>query len=412
MAIAFLLFLSLLFLIDWYAFQGVRSLTEGWSGHWGAAMRWAYWMVSLAPLSLLLLGRDYYTQHPGARQVVSIVFSVYLGLLISKLVFVIPHLFEDLIRLFQGITGWHDKRHEAFLPERRRFVSQMAIGVAALPFTAFLYGIVKGKYNYKVHRHTVRIPGLPEAFKGFTITQISDVHAGSFDSRSDVLRGLDMIADLDSDLLVFTGDMVNNRSEEFAPWVQDFGALKARFGKFSILGNHDYADYFTWPSKEDKARDLQQLKQFHADAGFRLLLNEHVNLEKDGQQLTLIGVENWGKDFVKHGDLSKALQYAPADTPKILLSHDPSHWEMEVKTHPTTIHLTLSGHTHGMQMGVEIPGLRWSPVKFRYPKWAGLYTENERYLHVNRGFGFLGFSGRVGIWPEITVLTLEPAPLS
>lgn len=412
MAVVFFLFLFLLFLIDWYAFQGIRSLTEGWASPWGAAMRWVYWIVSVAPLSLALLGRDYYVQHPGARQMFSIVFSVYLGLLISKLVFVIPHLLEDMVRLFQGVTGWHDKRHVAFLPERRRFVSQMAIGVAALPFTAFLYGIFKGKYDYKVHRHTIPIPGLPDAFKGFTITQISDVHAGSFDSRSDVLRGLDMIADLDSDLLVFTGDMVNNRSEEFAPWVKDFGKLRARFGKFSILGNHDYADYFTWPSREDKARDLDQLKQYHAEAGFRLLLNEHVNLEKDGQQLTLIGVENWGKDFVKHGDLTKALQHAPAETTKILLSHDPSHWEMEVKNHHTTIHLTLSGHTHGMQMGVEIPGLRWSPVKFRYPKWAGLYRENNRYLNVNRGFGFLGFSGRVGIWPEITVLTLQPAPIS
>ncbi len=404
--------LFVMVLLDVYTFQGVRTLTAGVPAPWGVALRWGFWVVSIAPLLLVLLGREFWAQHPNARQAVSIVFSLYLALLFAKLVFVIPHLFDDAVRLFQGVTGLYKSDRDTFLPERRKFVSQLAIGMAALPFSSIVYGILKGKYDYKVHRHIVRIPGLPKAFEGFTITQISDVHAGSFDSRSAVQRGLDMITDLNSDLLVFTGDLVNNRSDEFAPWVDAFARLKAPFGKYSILGNHDYGTYYPWANETEQAADLAQLKNFHADAGFRLLLNEHVDIEKDGERIALVGVENWGKGFIKHGDLNMALSTAPADSVKILLSHDPSHWEEHVKNHDTHIHLTLSGHTHGMQMGVEIPGFKWSPIQYRYAKWAGLYEENNRYLNINRGFGFLGFSGRVGIWPEITVLELVGAPVS
>jgi len=401
----FFVVLALLVALDWYAFQGIRTLTSTWPAVWAQSVRWGFWVASLLPVLMVLPGRDFWNQYPGVRQTLSVVFSLYVGFLVSKLIFVLPLLIEDVARIATGITA---KSGDRFMPSRRLFVSQVAIGLAAVPFTAFLYGILKGKYDYTVHRHTLRIAGLPEAFRGVTITQISDVHAGSFDNLSAVQRGLDMVADLKSDLLVFTGDMVNNRSTEFEPWVEAFGRLQAPLGKFSVLGNHDYGDYFSWPSAEDKAQDLTLLKNYHREAGFRLLLNENINLEKDGERITLVGVENWGKGFVQHGDLNKALENAPSDTVKVLLSHDPSHWEEHVKNHQTHIHLTLSGHTHGMQMGVEIPGFKWSPIKYRYSKWAGMYAENERFLNVNRGFGFLGFSGRVGIWPEITQIELMP----
>ena len=226
-------------------------------------------------------------------------------------------------------------------------------------------------------------------------------------------RGIELVNAQKSDLFVFTGDIVNNKAEELDPYLEHFSQIRAPYGQFSILGNHDYGDYYRWPSANDKSENFEQLKAHHAAMGYRLLLDEHEVIEKDGQKLAVLGVENWGLGFGQRGDLAKALQGLDPATFKVLLSHDPTHWESEVKSYPVPVHLTLSGHTHGMQMGVEIPGLiKWSPAKFRYPHWAGLAEEAGRMLYINRGFGFLGFSGRVGIWPEITVLELRVAPSS
>ena len=286
-------------------------------------------------------------------------------------------------------------------------MSMLALGVAAVPFTGIIYGVAKGRYQYTVRRIKLAFPDLPDAFNGFTITQLSDIHSGSFDNKAAVAYGVDLANRQHSDLFVFTGDLVNNEAAEMDPWIDTFSNLKAPMGQFSILGNHDYGDYIQWPDARTKAENLESLKAVHKKIGFRLLLNERITLEKDGQRINLIGVENWGKGgFAKYGDLQKAAAGLQKDSFNILLSHDPSHWEAEVLPHPEKIHLTLSGHTHGMQFGVELPGFRWSPIKYVYPQWAGVYERAGRYLYVNRGFGFLGFPGRVGILPEITVITL------
>jgi len=279
--------------------------------------------------------------------------------------------------------------------------------VAAVPFGAFLYGMLKGKYDYRVHRQTLHFDDLPEAFDGFTITQISDIHSGSFDNKAAVQRGIDLAKAQKSDLFVFTGDLVNNAAWEIEPYIGMFKQLKAPYGQFSILGNHDYGDYIEWNSGDEKAANLEKLKGQHKKLDYRLLLDENVVLEKNGQKISLIGVQNWGRGFIQIGDLDKALRGVDKDSFKILLSHDPTHWEEKVRYHPTKIHLTLAGHTHGAQFGVEAGKLRWSPVQYRYLDWAGLAEQNGRHLYVNRGFGFLAFSGRLGIWPEVTVITLK-----
>ncbi|WP_343850819.1 metallophosphoesterase [Algoriphagus jejuensis] len=324
---------------------------------------------------------------------------------------------EDILRflvgIFQSLAG---TREGDFLPERRKFVSQTALALAAIPFLGIFHGVLIGKYRYRVVKHILEFDDLPKEFDGFTITQISDIHSGSFDDKKKVEYGVELINQQASDIILFTGDLVNNQSREMEPWIDTFKKLKAPMGKYSILGNHDYGDYMAWPNQAAKAANLNRLLEIQEELGFKLLRNENVQLQKpalsgvEGEEasIDLIGVENWGKGFAQYGDLAKAAANLSGHSFKILLSHDPSHFDEEVKSFSQFIHLTLSGHTHGMQFGIEIPGLiKWSPVSLRYPKWAGLYEELGRYLHVNRGFGFLAFPGRVGIWPEITVLELK-----
>ncbi|WP_238989278.1 metallophosphoesterase [Mucilaginibacter terrigena] len=324
--------------------------------------------------------------------------------------FVIVLSLGDLGRFLYGIVHavtTDSKTGEAFFPSRRKFITEIAILIAAIPFTSFFYAMLRGKYDYKVHRQTIYFDDLPDAFDGFTITQLSDIHSGSFDNVKAMQRGIDLAKAQKSDLFVFTGDLVNNAAWEIEQYIDRFGAIKAPYGQFSILGNHDYGDYIHWDTEQEKRANLARLKQHHADLGYRLLLNENVVLEKGGQKISLIGVENWGEGFIQLGDIDKALKGVDKGAFKLLLSHDPTHWQKIVRHHPTHVHLTLAGHTHGAQFGVEAAGLKWSPVKYRYPDWAGLAKHDNRYLYINRGFGFLAFSGRLGIWPEITVLTLK-----
>jgi len=295
------------------------------------------------------------------------------------------------------------------LPSRRKFVSQIALGLASIPLTSLLYGMYKGRYNYKVLQYELTYDDLPEAFDGFTITQISDVHSGSFDNAKKVQYGIDLINRQQSDVILFTGDFVNNQTSELDPWIDIFAQLKAPFGKYSVMGNHDYGDYMQWPSEAAKVENFEAFKKAHQSMGFDLLLNESRFLEKDGQRLALIGVENWGAGrFKKAGDLNKAVSGLQATDFKVLMTHDPSHWEAEVLPHPFPFHLTLSGHTHGMQFGIEIPGwIKWSPAQWRYKQWAGIYERDQQRINVNRGFGFLAYPGRVGMWPEVSVITLR-----
>jgi predicted MPP superfamily phosphohydrolase len=410
------IFLAILLLIDWYLFSGVRTATAAIPSERGRmVLHAAYWLVNLTLIGVMATALLTFSRGQGPRPLIIFALNFFVVLFVPKLVLLFVLGIEDVLRVMQGlisrIYGYFTDpaiaAAEGFLPSRRRFISQLGLGLAGLTFGSFVYGLTRGKYNFRVHRHTLFFPDLPEAFEGFRITQLSDIHAGSFGDPGEVARGVELANAQQSDLVVFTGDMVNNEAVELEPWIDLFGRLEAPHGKFSVFGNHDYGDYRMWPSLADKSANLEQLKKHQATMGFRLLLDEHVEIERNGQKIALIGVQNWGHGFAQYGNLEKALSQVPADAFKVLLSHDPTHWEDQVKDHPTHVHLTLSGHTHGAQMGVEIPGFRFSPSQLRYPRWAGPYFEAGRHLYINRGFGYLGFHGRVGIAPEVTVLELR-----
>ena len=331
------------------------------------------------------------------------------GLFLSWLLFVtlisIFFMGETLVRLF--CAPFRTKK-EKVIPSRRRFVSLIGMGVAAIPFAGMIYGMLWGRYNYRVVKHTLYFDDLPDAFDGYRVVHISDIHSGSFDNAEKVQYGIDMINAQQGDVIFFTGDLVNNKAEEMRPWIAHFKQLHAKDGVYSVLGNHDYGDYVQWDSPDEKAKNLEALKQIHQQLGFCLLNNESVFLSRGQQRIAVVGVENWGQGFVKKGNLKQALSQVDKKDFKILLSHDPTHWQYEVLKDPNFIHLTLSGHTHGMQFGIEIPGvIKWSPAGWRYKYWGGVYKEKDRYINVNRGFGYLAFPGRVGMPPEITVIELK-----
>ncbi|WP_010177116.1 metallophosphoesterase [Aquimarina agarilytica] len=292
---------------------------------------------------------------------------------------------------------------------RRKFIGKLGLGIAALPLVGIIHGLWKGKYNFKVIKKQLFFADLPKAFDGFKILQISDLHSGSFDDADKIKYAIDLINKQEADLFLFTGDIVNTKAEEFHPWLTTFNKLKEfPHGKFSVLGNHDYGEYVTWPSDKAKQDNFESIKGLHKQVNFDLLCNENRTIKKGEAQIQLIGVENWGKNFKKAGDLKLASEGLVQNDFKVLMSHDPSHWEYEVKAHPMNYQLTLSGHTHGLQFGIEIPGIfKWSPIQYVYKQWAGIYAHADRYINVNRGFGFHAFPGRVGIWPEISILELK-----
>ena len=393
-------------LIDFYAYQALKTITKH---PWAP---WIYFGTSLIVLGLFLgqllsMGEARHTS-PGGLYF----FGLFLAFFVPKLLIGTFLLTEDLVRIIWGISRQFVAQPETFLPGRRRFVSNVAMITAALPFGALLYGMFRGKYQYQVLTYTLTFDDLPEAFDGYTIAHISDIHCGSFDDDEKVAYGISLVNEQNVDLILFTGDLVNNRADELDRWQGVLGNLMAPDGVYSVLGNHDYGDYVPWASAEEKAVNLNDLKGRQAKMGWQLLLNEHITIKRDDQELKLIGVENWGKGgFKKSGDFQAATQGIDPESFKILMSHDPSHWEHQVKDHPMKVHLTLSGHTHGMQFGVDIPGLiKWSPVQYRYPFWAGIYKRNNKFLNVNRGFGFIGYPGRVGIKPEVSVIQLKKGP--
>jgi len=402
--IRWIIFIAIYILIDIYSIQAVRTLTRN---PWVSG---AYIAISVGLLGVFIYQLTYGLPNSGMTHSRMYIMGTVLAFMIPKLFLVIFMFGEDVIRVGVGLFSKVMGSDESFyLPSRRKFVSTVALGIAAIPFTSLLIGMVRGKYNYKVLQYELAFDDLPEAFDGFTITQISDVHSGSFDNREKVAYGIDLINEQKSDVVLFTGDLVNNKAEEMYSWKDLFGKIAAKDGVYSVLGNHDYGDYVPWESAAAKSANLQELKDLQKEMGWDLLLNENRELTRDGQSIKLVGVENWGAGgFKKAGDLNKACEGVEDQDFKILMSHDPSHWKEEVKDERRKFHLTLSGHTHGMQFGIEIPGLiKWSPVKYRYDQWAGIYEELGQYLNVNRGFGFIGYPGRVGIWPEVSVITLK-----
>jgi len=309
---------------------------------------------------------------------------------------------------FQSIA----KKKPVPLEGRRRFVTNVGIVLAAIPFTGLLYGTLKGKYSYKVWKHKLAFKELPSSFDGLRIAQISDIHSGSFDDPEAVREGLRTLMEHKPDLILLTGDLVNNFASEMDDLVDLFrDELDAPFGKYAVMGNHDYGEYVEWGSEAEKEANIAGVRDQYANIGFKLLDNDATVFDLHGEKISLIGVENWGGgNFPKFGDYDLAASKIDPDSFKILMSHDPEHWDQRIIDHDHFVHLTLSGHTHGAQMGVEIPGwIKWSPVSMRYQRWAGLYEEKDQYLYVNRGFGFIGYPGRIGIWPEITILDLHQA---
>ncbi|PQJ68550.1 metallophosphoesterase [Polaribacter butkevichii] len=391
-------------LVEIYTFQAFKMVSKS------KIVRYSFLLVSIAVYINFFVNIITYSRSEGQTPQFQMAMGLLLTVSIPKLVIIILLFGEDayrwVLKLFSAVSSGETKA----LAGRRKFISQLALGLASIPFAAFIYGIIQGKYNYKVLKYQLSFKDLPDAFDGFTITQISDIHSGSFTNKEKIQYGVDLINQQKSDIMLFTGDIVNNKADEMDNWMDVFDKLEAKEGKYSILGNHDYGDYMDWENPQDKIDNFQKVKDIHQKIGFDLLLDEHRYLEKDGQKIALVGVENWGKGFNQAGDLAKASANIKKEDFKILMSHDPSHWEYKVKKDPFNYHLTLSGHTHGLQMGIEIPGwLKWSPSKYVYKQWAGLYEEYGRYINVNRGFGYHAFPGRVGIWPEITVIELKKA---
>ncbi len=404
--IRWIIFLLIIGAIDLYAFQAFKTVTKN---SW---LQIGYWILSLVVIGNFIFHYYGFSRSDGFSHSQGYAFAFFVTLLIPKVILLIFMFGEDAMRWVS--YGFKNDIRQSFdgdssLTSRRKFISQIALALAAIPFTSFLYGIYKGKYNFKVLNYTLHFEDLPDAFDGYRITQFSDVHSGSFDNMKKVEYALDLINDQQGDVILFTGDLVNNKAEEMHPYLDMFKKLGAKDGMYSILGNHDYGDYIRWDTEEAKLQNLEDLKELQKDIGFDLMLNENRYIEKDDQRIALIGVENWGTGgFKKAGDLKKAIKTIDKDDFKILLTHDPSHWDAEIVNDDYHFHLTLSGHTHGMQLGIEIPGLiKWSPSKWRYKQWAGLYEKLGQYINVNRGLGYLAFPGRVGIWPEITVIELK-----
>ncbi|VEI52514.1 Uncharacterized metallophosphoesterase Cj0846 [Capnocytophaga sputigena] len=388
------------FLLIFYASRSLKTLKVP---RW---VEWLFWLITIGVVIHLLYhwfcrGKVVWSA-PQQYAIAGL-----LTWLIICLFVTLPLLLEDITRLIKAI--FRKPTNAPRIPSRRKFVSTLGWGLAAIPFASILYSIFKGKYNYKVWKYTLYFDNLPKAFDGYRITQISDIHCGSFDNYEKIRYGVELINSQKSDVILFTGDLVNNLANEVHNWKSLFATLQAPDGVFSIMGNHDYGDYSSWETPEAKQQNLEHLFQLQKQMGWQLLLNEHCYLERNGEKIALIGVENWGHGrFSKYGDLNKAMEGVNTEDFKILMSHDPTHWQEVVLPENKDVQLTLSGHTHGMQCGIEIPGwLKWSPSQYIYKYWGGMYEEDGKYLNVNRGFGYHAFPGRLGVWPEITVIELK-----
>lgn len=396
----FIVLLAVFFIIEIYVYQAIRNITTN------NYIRIGYWVFTLLAYGIILYWILTFNKASRDHQQIQLMVSAMMIFVLPKLLSVIFLLIGDFTRFVEfGFKYFTAK--ENYFPDRRKFISTTALAAAGIFSALAIDGIIFGKYRHTVRKVKLRFKNLPENFKGYKIVQISDVHSGSFFNPQKLQKAIDLINEQDADVVLFTGDMVNNYADEFKPFIPLFKSIKAKDGKFSILGNHDYGDYGAWNSREEKAQNIPTLKNYQAEAGFKMLRNENIALEKNGEKIYLLGVENWGiKPFPQYGDLDKALKGVPEDAIKVLMSHDPTHFDEVVKKHKTNVHLTLSGHTHGMQFGLDLKNIKWSPVKFKYKKWADLYESEGKYLYVNRGFGVIAYPGRVGINPEITVIEL------
>ncbi|MDC8103236.1 metallophosphoesterase [Chryseobacterium sp. B21-037] len=397
----FLIIAAIFLFLEIYIYQAIRTLADN---SW---VKIGYCVLSLAIYGLFAYELAHFQKADRSSVRIQWMMSLFLIFILPKIFIVLFLLIDDIFRTGTYILGFRNPA-ENFFPERRKFLSLMGLGLGGVLSALFIDGITFGKYRHKVRKVKVKIANLPKNFKGYKVIQISDVHSGSFADPSKLEHAIELINEQKPDLVLFTGDMVNNVSEEFKPFIPLFSKITAKDGKFAVLGNHDYGDYVTWTSLDAKKKNLETLIDYEKQAGFDMLRNEHRIIEKDGEKLYILGVENWGlKPFPQFGDLDKAIAGVPESAAKILMSHDPTHFDSIVKQHPGNVQLTLSGHTHGMQFGLDLKNIKWSPVQYRYPKWADIYESEGKFLYVNRGFGVLGYPGRVGVLPEITLFELS-----
>ena len=406
------IFLTVFLLIDVYVFQAVINVSKDWSPLWRQSVRYGFWFPTLISVSGMLWwtfsdpykGTDYLRIYILAGSAI---------LYFSKLFAVLFLFVDDLQRGVRWVVKYFTKSSTNLPGEaitRSEFLSKAALVASAVPLGLSVYGVISGAHDYRVRKVTLKLPNLPTSFDGIRIGQLSDIHSGSFWNKTAVKGGVEMLMGEKPDLVFFTGDLVNNESAEVKDYIPIFEKIKAPLGVFSITGNHDYGDYHAWQSKEAKRKNFAHLIDAHKLLGYDLLMNEHRMIELGGDKLAIIGIENWGAGrFSKYGKLDQAYSGTNEAATKILLSHDPTSWDAIVRPNHKDIDLTLSGHTHGFQFGVEIANVKWSPCQYVYKQWAGLYQEDHQYLYVNRGFGYLGYPGRIGMPPELTIFELKRA---
>jgi uncharacterized protein len=405
--------LVLMLLLDIYVFQVIKYVSQNAGPRTKMILYSSYWVVSIgAVLFLIILPYLNFNQQPKILR--NTIFAIIAGLFFAKVIASVFFLIDDIRRGIQWAAGKlfftnteDETMQEGTKISRSIFLSWIGMIAGGGLFGSLMYGF-GNKYKYHINRQQLAFENLPSAFKGLKIVHISDIHSGSFTDKEAVLHGVEKILNEKPDVILFTGDLVNDVADEMKHFMDVFDRLKAPMGVYSTLGNHDYGDYVHWDTPEEKKANLERLKNVHGELGWRLLMNELVELQKGDEKIALMGIENWGAKarFPKYGDMKKAYEGADNYPFKILMSHDPSHWDAQVRPDYPAIDLTLSGHTHGMQFGIDIPGFKWSPVQYIYKQWAGLYEEGRQKLYVNRGYGFIGYPGRVGILPEITVLEL------
>jgi predicted MPP superfamily phosphohydrolase len=412
-----LIVLLIFFLVvDYYVFQAVLTVSKDWSMSWKQVFRYGFWIptiLSVVALMAWFLGDPYRWSAAMKTWVITGLFATYF----SKMFAVIVLFMEDISRGARSVLSFFSK--DSATPaggeviSRSEFLSRTALVAAAIPFGTMAYGIISGAHDYRVRRQVVKLPNLPKSFDGIKIAQLSDIHSGSFFNKTAVKGGVEMVLNEKPekpDVIFFTGDLVNNEAAEVREYIDTFSKLKAPLGIYSITGNHDYGDYHHWASMEAKKKNFKDLIEAHRLLGFDLLMNQNRFLETGGDKIAVLGIENWGgRGFAKYGKLDLAYKGTEDAEVKLLLSHDPSHWDLQVRPLYNNIDMTFSGHTHGFQFGIEVGNFKWSPSQYAYKQWAGLYQEGSQFLYVNRGFGYLGYPGRIGMPPEITIVELKRA---
>jgi predicted MPP superfamily phosphohydrolase len=404
------IFIFIFLTIDYYFFQGVLVASKGWNPLWKSLIRYGFWIPTLLTILALFWWTfdDPYRYSSNFRNwIITGIVATYF----SKIVGILFLFIDDLQRGVRWVISLFQKNSSGSsageVITRSEFLSKTALIAASVPLGAFAYGIISGAHDYRIRKVAIKLPNLPKAFDGIKIAQLSDIHSGSFWNKTAVKGGVEMVLNEKPDAVFFTGDLVNNESSEVKEYMDVFNKLRAPLGVFSITGNHDYGDYKSWASKEAKQQNFKDLVTAHKELGFDLLLNENRFLVQGGEKLAILGIENWGTRFSKHGLLDKAYLGTEEAAVKLLLSHDPTHWDAQVRPAYKDIDVMFAGHTHGAQFGVNIGVFTWTPVQHVYKQWGGLYHEDNQYLYVNRGFGYLGYPGRVGMPPEITIFELK-----